>query len=92
MSLPCVDRGSHLSHLNPSDFEAWRCSHDAGRMLSHLPEFRTECPDACPYCGQLLGQDFEAQEVEAGFAYSCKACHNIVYFVPKDPSTVGGAR
>ncbi|GLH68227.1 antitoxin Xre/MbcA/ParS toxin-binding domain-containing protein [Geothrix edaphica] len=53
-----------------------------------LPDFPSVCPDACPYCGQELGSGCESQEVEAGVAYSCATCHNIVYFVPKDPSTV----
>jgi hypothetical protein len=56
--------------------------------MTNLPEFPTDRPDACPFCGQELGLDNEAQEVEAGVAYSCTACQSIVYFVPKDPSTV----
>lgn len=56
--------------------------------MTVVPTFRTDRPDACPFCGQELGPDCEAQEVEAGFAYSCTACRNLVYFVPKDPATV----
>lgn len=56
--------------------------------MTNLPDFPADRPDACPYCGQELGLDCEAQEIEAGFAYSCTTCHSIVYFVPKDPETV----
>ena len=49
------------------------------------PKIRTDPPDACPYCGQDQGLSFDAQEVEAGVAYSCATCHCIVYFIPKDP-------
>lgn len=56
--------------------------------MTNLPKFPTNGPDACPYCSQELGLGCEVQEVEAGIAYSCKACHNILYFVSKDPSSV----
>jgi len=56
--------------------------------MTTLPDFQTDRPDACPYCGQEPGTGYVSQEVEAGFAYSCTACQSIVYFVPKDPSTV----
>jgi hypothetical protein len=56
--------------------------------MTNLPDFPVDGPDACPFCGQELELGCEAQEVEAGIAYSCAACQSIVYFVPKDPSTV----
>ena len=56
--------------------------------MTNLPNFPVDGPDACPFCGQELGLGCEAQEVEAGIAYSCTNCSSIVYFVPKDPSTV----
>ena len=56
--------------------------------MTNLPDFPTDRPDACPFCGQELGLGCEAQEIDAGVAYSCSACHSIVYFVPKDPATV----
>lgn len=56
--------------------------------MTTLPDFPSDAPDACPYCGQELGLRYETQEVEAGVAYSCTMCHNIVFFVPKDPLAV----
>ena len=56
--------------------------------MTNLPDFPADRPDACPFCGQELGQGCEAQEIDAGVAYSCTACQSIVYFVPKDPATV----
>jgi hypothetical protein len=56
--------------------------------MTNLPDFPADRPDACPFCGQELGLDCDVQEIEAGFAYSCTACHSIVYFIAKDPATV----
>lgn len=60
--------------------------------MTLLPDFPSVRPDDCPYCGQGLGLRCEAQEVEAGIAYSCARCHNIVFFIPKDPSKVNLGR